>query len=109
MGLGRIVAMSGDVGSDLEELGRAAAETVAGAGAVEQVEVEDGADSSDRPVYYFSFLIDWDRSQKRPGLLYSRLVQRLRDDLVARGDDHLPLIRIFDRKDWYKRANAGPG
>jgi hypothetical protein len=100
--------MSGDVGSDLEELGRAAAGTVAGDDAVEQVEVEVGEDSSDRPVYYFSFLINRDRGQKRPDLLYTRLVQKVRDDLVARGDDHLPLIRIFSREDWSKRANAGP-
>jgi hypothetical protein len=98
--------MSGNIGSELEELGRAAAVTVAGDAAVEQVEVEAGEDSSDRPVYYFSFLIDRDRSQKRPGLLYTRLVQKLRDDLVARGDEHLPVIRIFSREDWNKRANA---
>jgi hypothetical protein len=99
--------MGRDVALDLEELGRVAAESVA-AGGVEQVEVESGEDSYDRPAYFFSFLIDQGLTRMRPGLLYTRLVQKLRDDLVARGDDHFAVIRIFNREDWGRRSDARP-
>jgi hypothetical protein len=74
--------MSQDVTLALQQLGREAAQTIAGAEAVREVEVVPGYDS-DRPVYYFSFLIDQDRAQLRSGLLLSRLVQKLRDELIS--------------------------
>lgn len=46
---------------DLEKLARDAAVHVAVADAVEQVEVAAGEDSTDRPIYRFSFLINHDR------------------------------------------------
>jgi len=98
--------MSAIDGSDLEKLGREAAEYVAGAGVVEQVEVTRGEDASDRPVYFFAFLIDQGRARQRAGLLRTRLVQKLRDDLVSREDGHFPVIQILSKEDWAKRANA---
>jgi len=92
--------------SDLEKLGLDAARQVAGADAVEQVEVVSGEDASDRPVYYFSFLIDEGRSRQRAGLVRTRLVQKLRDELITRGDGHFPVITILSRIDWDKRAGA---
>jgi len=91
---------------DLEKLGRDAAEHVAGVGAIEQVEVVAGEDSSDRPVYRFSFLIDQDRLRQRLGLLRTRLTQTLRDELIALDDAHYPIIHILDRTDWDKRNGA---
>ena len=101
-----VAGMNGMTGAELKELGRAAAAHVAGDDAVQQVEVSEGEDSSDRPVYYFSFLIDQARARQRPGLVLVRLIQKLLDDLIARGDSHYPSVRILDKDDWAKRANA---
>ena len=98
--------MSGITGLELEKLGRAAAEHVAGDCAVEQVEVTRGEDAAERPVYYFSFLIDQGRARQRAGLVRTRLVQKLRDDLDARGDGHYPVIQILSKDDWANRADA---
>lgn len=91
---------------DLEKLGRDAAEHVAVADAVEQVEVAAGEDSTDRPIYRFSFLINHDRLQERIGMVVTRLHQRLRDELIELGDPHYPVIQIWDRRDWDKRKRA---
>jgi hypothetical protein len=87
------------VASDLEALGLDVARQIAGADAVEQVSVTTDQDSDDRPVYRFSFLIDPDRSQARMGLVRIRLRQTLRDALVARGDEHSPVIQFLERAD----------
>jgi hypothetical protein len=97
--------MSQDATADLQQLGRDAAQYIAGKDAVQEVEVVTGEDF-DRPVYYFSFLIDQDRARQRAGLLRTRLVQKLRDELIARNDEHHPVIRILNRTDWDKRASA---
>lgn len=91
---------------DLERLGREAAEDAAGVDAVEQVEVMPGEDSTDQPVYHFSFLIDQSRARHGAGLVRLRLQQALRDRLLAQGDDRYPVVRILDRVDWPKRAHA---
>jgi hypothetical protein len=83
-----------------------AAEHVAGPDAVEEVEVTPGEDAYDRPVYYFSFLIHQERAQQRAGLVRIRLIQKLREDLVARGDSHNPVIQILSKDDWPNRADA---
>ena len=101
----QIASMSHDITADLEQLGRDAAQHVAGEEAVQEVEVMAG-EESERPVYYFSFLIDQDRARQRAGLLRSRLIQELRDGLIARNDGHYPIIRILSRADWDKRASA---
>jgi hypothetical protein len=91
---------------DLERLAREAAEDAAGAEAVEQVEVVPGEDSTDLPAYRFSFLIDQSRAVNSAGLVRIKLLQALRDRLIARGDTHYPMVRILDRRDWPKRARA---
>lgn len=91
---------------DLEKLARDAAEQVAGAAAIEQVEVAAGEDSTDRPIYRFSFLVNHDRLQERIGMVVTRLHQRLRDELIELGDPHYPVIQIWDRRDWDKRKRA---
>ncbi len=93
--------------TDLEELGLSTAQEVAGPDAVKDVEVKPGEDLSDRPVYFFSFLIDQTRARERPGLVRIHLAQRLRDELMARGDERRPRIRILDEADWNKRTDAG--
>lgn len=94
-----------DATAALEQLGRDAAQNIAGEDAVQEVEVVPGYDF-ERPVYYFSFLIDQDRARLRAGLLLTRLIQKLRDELIARNDEHFPFIRILDRADWGKRTGA---
>ena len=98
--------MTDELAADLVKLGRDVAEHVAGVGAVEQVEVSSGEDSSDLPAYFFTFLIDQNRTDLRPGLLRIRLSIELRDALLARHDEHYPYIQILDRTDWGKRARA---
>lgn len=90
---------------DVEQLGREAAQQVAGPEAVEQVEVATGYEF-DRPVYRFTFLIDQGRALLPAGLLRTRLSQRLRDGLEARNDERQPVLRILDRTDWEKRGVA---
>lgn len=90
----------------LKRLGRRAAEEVAGAEAVRQVEVEPGADTFGRPVYVFSFLIDQHHARQRAGLIRTRLIQKLHDALTELGDEHLPAIQILDRVDWDRRKGA---
>ena len=91
---------------DLEKLGRDAAEHVAVADAVEQIEVAAGEDWTDQPIYRFSFLINHDRLQERIGMVVTRLHQNLRDKLIELGDPHYPVIQIWDRKDWDKHKRA---
>ncbi len=93
--------------TELEGLARAAAEEVAGIGAVEAVDVRSGIVFDDEPVYYFSFLIDQQKAKARLGAIMIGLGLKLGDDLDARGDSHFPLIRLFNREDWDKRVDAG--
>lgn len=99
--------MSQDIATELEQIGRDAARTIAGDDAIKEVEVVPGHDL-ERPVYYFTFLIDQERSRQRLGLLLTRLVQRLRDELIARSDGHYPVVRLLNRVDWDSRSGAGP-
>jgi hypothetical protein len=90
---------------DLEDIGRAAAQEVAGTDAVQDVAVAL-REIDDRVIYEFSFLIDEKLSKIRSGLLVSRLAQKLRDVLNAIDDDHSTIVRIFDQTDWTKRTDA---
>jgi hypothetical protein len=92
--------------ADLEQLGWTAARQVAGQDAVEQVEVKGGVDAFDRPAYHYSFLIDPHRAQLRPGLVVARVTQALLAELLARGDEHRPIIRLLDRTDWDRHTRA---
>ena len=92
--------------ADLEQLGRDLAQQVGGAGVVEQVEVRPGEDSTDRPVYFFSFLINQDRLQENLGLFRIRLSQMLKDELDARGDEHYPSLELLDKIDGNRRTRA---
>jgi hypothetical protein len=111
----QISPMSQSTAAELEKLGRDAARQVAGEGIVARVEVVPGEDSSERPVYYFSFLIDQDRfsflidqdrARQRAGLVLTRLVQKLRDELIARGDGRYPVIQMLSRTDWDRRTGT---
>ncbi len=93
---------------ELEALGRAVAQDVAGVDAVEQVEVFHDIDFWDEPIYHFSFLIDQDRARDRPGLIRMGIALRLRDHLVGRGDYCYPRLQMLDRRDWERRARARP-
>jgi hypothetical protein len=98
--------MNHQVDLDLEKIGRDAAAEVAGAENAEAVEASEIADRTDKPAYFFSFLIEQDRGHLGPGLLRTRLAQRLRDELIARGDYRYPLVQIINRDDWdrYRRV-----
>lgn len=97
--------MTKGANTDIESLGRVAAEEVAGKEAVEGVEVTSGYEF-DRPVYRFTFLIDQSRAKQRAGLVRTRLIQKLRDALDAREDERHPMIRILDRLDWDQHRSA---
>ena len=91
---------------ELEKLAFDIARKVAGDGAVEQVQVTDGVDASDRPAYHFTFLINDGLLQVRPGLVLIRVTQYLHDALMAHGDEHFPVIRILNQEDWSRRRVA---
>jgi hypothetical protein len=92
--------------TELQTIGRDVARSIVGAGKVSQVEVVTMPDSSDQPAYYFSFLFDQDRDRQRAALVRTRLAQKLRDELIARGDARYPFVRILSRQDWGARAGA---
>jgi hypothetical protein len=94
--------MDNPIDLDLEQIGRDAAAAVAGAENVEAVEAREIEDWTDKPAYFFSFLIEQDRDRLGPGVLRTRLAQRLRDELTARGDYRYPLVQIINRDDWGK-------
>ena len=85
---------------DLVEIGREAARLVPGLGTVERVKVTHRLDSTDRPAYYFSFLIERKGDRQQAAQAYVRLGQKLRDELLAREDDHYPYVTILNREDW---------
>ena len=91
--------------SELERLARDAAKEIAGEHAVQEVEVTAG-ERLERPVYFFSYLFDRDRSKLRPGLVIIRLLQRLGDELDERSDEHRPVIQLLDRADWARHRSA---
>ncbi len=92
--------------TDLVELGRRVARQIAGDEAVQEVEVTPDFDIEGRPVYRFTYLIDRDRSRERIGLVFARLILELGDELIKRGDDHLPAVTILDQHDWPRRKRA---
>lgn len=98
--------MGKDKTAELERLGRAAVQQIAGRGVVKDVEVEPGEDLSGRPAYHFSFVIEPGHAKVGAGLLRTRLIQKLRDELIARGDGHYPVIRMLSTSDWSRRKDA---
>jgi hypothetical protein len=92
----------------LEELALDVARNVLGddARAVKNVKVESAEDSSDKPIYVFTFLIDQHLVKQRAGLLRIRIGQQLRDALIAQNDAHYPMLRILDQTDWDRHASA---
>jgi hypothetical protein len=92
--------------STLKTIGLRAAQSVVGDGKVDEVEIASGPDSSDRPAHFFSFLIEPGRDQQRAALVHTRLVQKIRDELVRLGDGRYPIVRILSRDDWEKRERA---
>lgn len=102
----QIRAMARLSGSELEQIGLEAAKGVVGAGAVEEVEVVAGLDTSDEPAYFFSFLVDQGEHRQSSGLLWTRLGQKIRDALIEQGDDSYPYVRVLSRQDWESRGRA---
>jgi hypothetical protein len=66
-----------------------------------------GVDAWYRPAYHFSFLIDQSRARERPGRIRIGIMQKLLDELEARGDEHQARLRILSREDWDRRSNVG--
>jgi hypothetical protein len=92
--------------TDLSQLGREAAQHVAGVGEIEKVSVSFGHDSADQPALYFSFLIDQGQDRQRTGVVHTRLIQKLRDALLARGYEQYPIVRVLSRADWERQFGA---
>jgi hypothetical protein len=99
--------MIDSIDPEIERLARTVADDVAGEGSIEKIKVEEDYDfPGDQPVYRFIFLVDASRSSKPLGLLRIPLLQKLRDDLLARNDPHYPTIKLLDRADWERRQVA---
>jgi hypothetical protein len=93
--------------AEVEQIGRDAAEEVAGAGAVLRVQVEPGLGSIDEPAYFFSFVIDRDLALPHPpGMLYLEIERKIRDTLIGRGDETYPFLKIITPAEWNHRAHA---
>ncbi len=100
------MGMSDHSDLELEQIGRAIAQQVAGAENVEQVEATEAYDWTYKPAYYFAFLIDQAPKEECGPSLAARLSFKLQDVLSARGDEHMAFVRVLNRRDWDKR---GPG
>lgn len=98
--------MIDDDDASLSDLGRSAASSVYGPERVKNIKVVTGEDFTGRPAHFFSFLIEQDRSRSDIGMQRIRLSQALRDELMARDDDHYPFVRVFDRADWDRVEGA---
>lgn len=83
----------------LEALGLAAARAVVGDG-VKQVVVRYGEDAMWRSIKVFRVLIEHYRDGQDIGMARIRLIQRLKDDLLAIGDDQHPAVQMLDPADW---------
>jgi hypothetical protein len=92
--------------TELKKIARAAAGRLLGAAKVKDVDVIGSDALDEQPAYLFSFLFDGTLDPQHEALLRIRLRQKLRDELVARGDDGYPLITILGPLDWEKRQVA---
>jgi hypothetical protein len=92
--------------SELTELGGEVARQMLGVDKVKQVEVVARPDSTDEPACYFWYQVDQDPASQSAALARIRLAQRLRDELLARGDATYPYIRVLSTQDWAKRTGA---
>jgi hypothetical protein len=92
---------------DLERLAREAADEIAGADSVHDAKVESGLDSQDQPAYRFVFVID--RSKVvgyQPGERRIALGIKIRDRLLAKGDETYPYLSIISPEEWRARSRA---
>lgn len=92
--------------AERKQIGRDAAPRVFGTGRVKDVEVIDIDASDTQPAYLFSILYEGARDPQQMALLRIRLELKLRDELLARGDDGYPLISVLGPQDWDKRQVA---
>lgn len=93
--------MASSSNAGLEAMGLKAARAVIGDG-VKRVAVRYGEDSTMHPVHVFFFLIERYRDGQSIGEARLRLIQRLRDELLAAGDHHSPAVQMLDPADWGK-------
>ena len=92
--------MTDTADEDLIAIGLEAVSQTPGLGVVDRVIVSERLDSLDRPAYYFDFRVYREPGHPPAGLARTRLSQRLRDALMARGDDHYPYTYFFTHDDW---------
>ena len=88
---------------EVRAIGRRAASEVA-AGAAEVIEVDAGPDAMGDPAYYLSYRLD--RKHDDEVELFLRIAHRVRDMLVARGDDTYPLIELVGPSSKASRLNG---
>jgi hypothetical protein len=101
-----IAGMAELTATELEQIGREVAHAVVGADKVRQVEVVTGANWDGDPAYYFWYQFDSDPDWQRAADARIRLRQKLREELVARGDTSLPYTHVLDAQDWPKRKGV---
>lgn len=70
------------------------------------VEVRHVENAEGDPTYKFRFVMDQARVGEGSGRLRVRLGQKLRDELLAKGDEHHPMLELLSRDDWDRLRSA---
>lgn len=96
----RFRGMSEINADELRRLALDVGREVGGEGTVEDVEVAPDMDFWGNPIYRFTMLVHPERSPLGPGLFRIRIGQRLKDELVARGEEHAPRMLMVSRPEW---------
>ena len=91
---------------EIQQLVRTAAEQLAGADAVKEVEVIETIDIHDRPAYLMLLLIDPPDAWQRIGPIRNGLGLKVLDGLAARGDTHQLMLQTLDHNVWPHRVHA---
>ncbi|KQP41430.1 hypothetical protein ASF49_16780 [Methylobacterium sp. Leaf104] len=81
----------------VEQIGLSAARSVAGP-RVRAIKVRVAVDSTDEPAYYLSFLSEPGQAQEAELLL--DIAHKVRDGLIASGDESYPYIRLVTPDEW---------
>ena len=72
---------------------------------VRDADVVEVIDSLDEPSY--TIRLSYDSGSDVPSMtMYSRLKRKIRDSLIARGDEHYPYVSYLGHEAWSRRQRA---
>lgn len=86
----------------VKEISLSAAQSVA-RDVILDVDLTAGFDSESKPAYYISFKFKRDRDPALAALMRTRISQKIRDTLIAKGDAHYPIVRFLAQDEWDHR------